>query len=386
MTQQIIDSKALMLDFAHESGLSKASRKPRRYLWTDAFAVCNFLGLYGQTGEQQYLQLALDLVDQVHQVLGKYHQLSNRNGWISGLDDQQARLHPTRGGLRIGKKLDERQTSESYDEQLEWDRDGQYYHYLTKWMHALNRVSQVTNDSKYNQWALELAKVAHAAFTYTTPNGNIRMVWKMRIDLSDPLVDSMGYHDPLDGLITYEQLQATSKQFSDTPIELSLIDEIEDMVKLCQGRNWATQDSLGLGGLLSDACRLTQLITSQHVNEHVRLELLLNDIDISLKAFVQQNQLNLPAEYRLAFRELGLSIGLQGIERMQKLVKQHAGDFSNLSQLSHDLIELAAYKPISDTINNFWLQPTHRNVDAWVDHADINNVMLATSLVPDGYL
>ncbi len=386
MMQQTIDNKSLMLDFADATGLTDASREPRRYLWTDAFAVCNFLGLYDQTGEQQYMQLALDLVHQVHQILGKHHQNSDRSGWISGLDDQQASLHPTQGGLRIGKKLDERQTSEPYDEQLEWDRDGQYYHYLTKWMHALNRVSQSTNNSIYNQWALELAKITHAAFTYASPDGSKRMVWKMSIDLSNPLVDSMGYHDPLDGLITYLQLQATSKQFSETPNELSLNSEIEDMVNMCKGRNWTTQDSLGLGGLISDAYRLLQLIGLHHVDENARLELLLNDIEISLQAFVQQNQLNLPAEHRLAFRELGLSIGLQGIERMQELMKQNTGRFNNFTQISEDLIELAGYTTISDIINNFWLQSTHRNVNTWLDHADINNVMLATSLAPDGYL
>lgn len=36
------------------------------------------------------------------------------------------------------------------------------------------------------------------------------MYWKMSIDLSSPLVPSMGQHDPLDGLITYLQLQATA--------------------------------------------------------------------------------------------------------------------------------------------------------------------------------
>jgi hypothetical protein len=49
---------------------------------------------------------------------------------------------------------------------MEWERDGQYYHYLTKLMHALNRVSQATRDSSYNIWAVELAKTAHARFAY----------------------------------------------------------------------------------------------------------------------------------------------------------------------------------------------------------------------------
>jgi hypothetical protein len=400
--QQAIDSKSIMRDFAVATGLmsnpinskteglsreeTQLINEPRRYLWTDAFAVCNYLQLYRDTAEQKYLQLALKLVDQVHETLGKHHRESKLSGWLSGLDEQQARLHPTKGGLRIGKSLNERQSNESFDEQLEWERDGQYFHYLTKWMHALNRVSQVTENSIYNQWAIELAKVAHAAFTYTASDGSKRMFWKMSIDLTRPLINSMGHHDPLDGLITYQQLQATAKQFSKNPDELNLDTEIAEMAEMCSGRNWATQDSLGMGGLLSDACRLVKLISIHQVDENSRLELLLNDIEISLKAFVQQNTLHLPAENRLAFRELGLSIGLQGINKMQEIIQQHPDRFSFADELSASLNELSQYKPISTIINDFWLEPAHRTTTTWLDHADINNVMLATSLVPDGFL
>jgi hypothetical protein len=34
------------------------------------------------------------------------------------------------------------------------------------------------------------------------------MCWKMSIDLSRPLVPSMGQHDPHDGYIIYSQLQS----------------------------------------------------------------------------------------------------------------------------------------------------------------------------------
>lgn len=47
-------------------------RPSQRYLWTDAFAVCNFLGLARATGEARYSDLALQLVDQVHHVLGRH--------------------------------------------------------------------------------------------------------------------------------------------------------------------------------------------------------------------------------------------------------------------------------------------------------------------------
>ena len=199
------------MEFARETGLSPALKSPRRYLWTDAFAVCNFLGLYERTGEETYLDLALQLVDQVHKTLGRHREDDLRTGWISGLSEQEGGKHPTRGGLRIGKELNERGLDDPFDEGLEWGRDGQYYHYLTKWMHALSRVSRVTGDLTYNTWAIELAKTAHAKFVYASPSeGPKRMYWKMSIDLSRPLVLSMGHHDPLDGFVTYNELQATA--------------------------------------------------------------------------------------------------------------------------------------------------------------------------------
>ncbi|RLB26222.1 MAG: hypothetical protein DRG87_13245, partial [Deltaproteobacteria bacterium] len=162
----IATARALMDEFTTLTGLSPTGElPPLRYLWTDAFAVCNFLGLSHHTHDKHYTRLALRLVDQVHAVLGRHREDDPRSGWISGLDDLEGTLHPTKGGLRIGKELNERSPDDPFNERAEWDRDGQYYHYLTKWMHALNRVSRVTGDLKYNTWAIELAKTAHAGFT-----------------------------------------------------------------------------------------------------------------------------------------------------------------------------------------------------------------------------
>ena len=385
--QQAISPRSIMLDYAAASGLSDSSREPRRYLWTDAFAVCNYLELYRQSGEQSFLQLALKLVDQVHRTLGQHRKDSIHSGWLSGLDDVQARLHPTRGGLRIGKRLDERQPGEPVNESLEWDRDGQYFHYLTKWMHALNCVSRDTGMGIYNRWAMELARVTHAAFSYTPSTGGTRrMYWKMSIDLSRPQVDSMGQHDPLDGLITYLQLDATAKRFPETAAAPGLTSEIEQLHAMCAGRNWATEDPLGIGGLLTDAYRLVQLIDAYQLHESARLESLLRDIEAGLQIFVAHSQLNLPAEYRLAFRELGLAIGLHTISRMQKRIAQQPGHFSNANQLTALLTNLSRFHRVQEYIIDFWLEPGHKSVKSWQEHADINNVMLATSLAPDGYL
>lgn len=118
----------------------------------------------------------------------------------------------------MGNKHREHRPDEPYDDHLEWERDRQYFHYLTKWMHALNCRARVTGDSMYHRWAVELAKTAHARFTYTPwSDGHKHMHWKMSIDLSYPLVTSMGEHDPLDGLIAYQQLQATTENLANRP-------------------------------------------------------------------------------------------------------------------------------------------------------------------------
>ena len=49
--QQTATMRSIMSDFADSTGLTGASPEPRRYLWTDAFAVCNYLELYRQTGD-----------------------------------------------------------------------------------------------------------------------------------------------------------------------------------------------------------------------------------------------------------------------------------------------------------------------------------------------
>jgi hypothetical protein len=377
----------LMMEYAGLTGLSPAGKDPRRYLWTDAFAVCNFLELYHQTADEKYRQLALRLVDQVHAILGRHRKDDARTGWISGLDEEEGKMHPTKGGLRIGKTMNERQPSVPVDEDLEWDRDGQYYHYLTKWMHALNRVSQVTGESVYNTWAMELAKTAHARFTYVPPSrGRKRMYWKMSIDLSYPLVESMGHHDPLDGFITYNQLQATAAEDSGKSPRPDLTAEIADMADICRGKSWTTDDPLGIGDLLCGACKVVQLIMNGNFVQTVLPGILLDSSLRGLESYARTNPLKLPAVYRLAFRELGLSIGLRAVKKVQGLIGQNPGLFSGKHTLHARIEALMQYVPLTGKIEMFWLERANRESDSWTAHRDINMVMLATSLAPDGYL
>jgi hypothetical protein len=380
-------NQELMIEFARRSGLLPAAETPRRYLWTDAFAVCNYLGLYCRSGEHKYRDLALALVDQVHRSLGRYQQDDPRSGWISGLDEREGERHPTIGGLRIGKAMNERGAEDPYDEVLEWERDGQYFHYLLKWMHALNRVSRVTGDPIYNRWGAELAKTAHASFTYIPSFGRRkRMYWKMSIDLSRPLVPSMGQHDPLDGYITYSWLQSCLPGDQADTTGPDLQGEITEMAEICEGQNWATDDSLGIGGLLCDAWTLAQMIVDCDFSQPELLEILLDDSLAGLQSFERSNLLRLPAPYRLAFRELGLSIGLRAVQRLQRSIEEQPDQYQNQSRLLETAGALMSYQPLVENIEAFWLDPVNQKAETWKEHLDINTVMLATSLAPDGFL
>jgi hypothetical protein len=376
-------TKTIMGDFSERTCLKKEGCISVRYLWTDAFAVCNLLGLFLKTGETSYKDDALLLVDQVHHVLGKHRIDDERSGWISGLNEEEGEKHPTIGGLRIGKKNNERKEDEPFDERLEWEQDGQYFHYLTKWMHALNLVTKITGDPKYNRWACELAKTAYNTFVYVVFDGMKRMYWKMSIDLTYPLVTSMGQHDALDGYITYLELIKTAPVDND----INLDNELIGLFHMSQVMDLDTHDSLGIGGLLNSACILMQLIINDkmtHLSDTL-LKLLVSS-KRGIDTFLNANTLRHPAEYRLGFRELGLSIGLHGVKKMQMLIKKHPECFSNHAMLQSKLFELASFLPICNIIEKFWIDPNNQESDAWSEHLDINIVMLATSLEPECFL
>ena len=333
-------------------------------------------------GEGRDLDRALRLVDQVHHVLGRHRPDDSRQGWISGLPEQEGERHPTRGGLRIGKELPERRPGEPFDARLEWDRDGQYFHYLTQWMHALSRVGEATGQAVFHDWAVELAKSAHARFTTADPAGSARrMVWKMSIDLGRALVPSMGQHDPLDAWIAYLDLQGGAAA-TEANGRRALDSEIAEAEALCVGGQWATDDALGIGSLLIAIFRLARLRTFPGVTgpaESRLLEHLVAAARISLEAYPYGDPLGQPAESRLAFRELGLAIGLHALARVDALGAADAGARAASAPLLHHL-------RLAEQIDAFWSDSAHRASGTWRAHRDINAVMLATSLAPDGFL
>lgn len=385
--EEAIEKATLLLrSFAERTGLT-SDRPKQRYLWTDAFAVCNFLELARLTGERSYADLALRLVDQVHHVLGRYRADDTRTGWISGLGEREGASHPTRGGLRIGKALPERHPGEPFDQGLEWDRDGQYFHYLTKWMHALDQVSAATGDPRFNVWARELGEVAHAAFARADGGrAGRRMVWKMSTDLSRPLVASMGQHDPLDGLITCVQLETTAALRSRAAQGPDLRRAVEEFASMVDGADLRTEDPLGLGGLLADVYRVTQLMARGAFEDGILLKRLLAATHEGLVHYRQHGDWQQPASHRLAFRELGLAVGLAAIERLQKDTGDGRRRAFGSDELRTRVRALGSHVGLRAAIVSSWLDPEHQRLRTWLEHRDINEVMLATSLVPNGFL
>lgn len=230
-----------------------------RYLWTDAFGVVNFLTLHqehskmaaaagsalasgsgattGINTADKYLVLARRLVETVHDVLGRTRDGKAR---LPGATDE----NPLGGGLRIGK-LDETGV----------DGDGQYHHYLTIWMFALNRMSLATGDPTYNRQAVTLAQAIHPRFFVNRTSTRPRMVWKMSIDLATPLVPSEGNLDPIDGYVVYRLLQASALAMNDgasndgSETEKILDEEIADYKRVMErkGEHFVSADTLDLG-------------------------------------------------------------------------------------------------------------------------------------------
>lgn len=207
-----------------------------RYLWSDAFGVINLLTMHKEycragndtVNDDRYLIIAGRLIDTVHDVLGWTRDGLSR---LPGATDD----NPLGGGLRIGK-TDEHGS----------DCDGQYHHYLTIWMFALNRMSKASGNNAYNRMAVQLARAIHPKFFVDRSGPKPRMVWKMSMDLSAPLVSSEGNLDPIDGFVVFRLLQAAAMEAGDGEV---LTEEINDYKRVMErkGRHFVSSDTLDLG-------------------------------------------------------------------------------------------------------------------------------------------
>lgn len=364
-----VEARVLMDSFAQKTGLQNKEGNPEeRYLWTDALAVQTFFALYHTSGKYSYRDYAFKLIEMVHNNLGRYHSDDHRTGRISGLTEEEAKEHPTAGGLRIGKKLPERRQDQPLNERLEWERDGQYFHYITRWIHALLTAGKESGEQKYGIWAAELL-VASNKFIYSSGTGP-RMYWKMSTDLSRPLVTGMGGHDPLEGLICAAAVKEMVPQTASKLEPISL-----QFSTMCKNQEWATTDSLSIGALLLNTLKAAGLEQTKDLSPSSLPGRLFEESVKSLEVYKRLNETGYPASRRLAFRECGLSLGLRCLWGAEK----------ELLSKGLPVEKLKKYQHLPGEIENFWKEIPNQHVSTWTDHLNINAVSLAASLVSKDY-
>jgi len=81
-----------------------------------------------------------------------------------------------------------------------------------------------------------------------------------------------------------------------------------------------------------------------------------------------------------------LAIGLHAVEKLRGLIEENRGFFAEKLPLHSRMENLMRYQSLREGIETFWLGDANREASSWTEHRDINMVMLATSLAPEGYL
>ena len=260
-----------------------------RYLWTDAFGVMNFLTLHQSTRDTTYLILAKRLVQAVHDIQGRTRDGNSR---LPGASDE----NPLGGGLRIGKMDDSGP-----------DEDGQYHHYLTLWMFALNRVSIASGEPLYNKQAIQLAKAIQPRFFVDRDTDHPRMVWKISVDMSRPLVESQGNLDPIDGYVTMKILQASAREG-----DPRLDEEISDYKKVIdrKRKHFMSDDMLDLG---------MSAWSSHWLADKEKWA-----ADLQTRSLKQLGRLLAGGRHGLAFRDFGACLGIGCCDAADSSLKTHA--------------------------------------------------------------
>lgn len=374
----------IMVGYAERTGLL-GTRRALRSLWPDALALFNLLELARRTHDSDLLDLARRLVSQVHEILGAFRPDDIRKGFLSGPPQYTpTRLHPTLGGLRMGADLPERAAEDSFDPALEPERDGQYFRDLMRWTRALRLMAEHTGDDCYQAWAVELADTTHRAFTYySADDRKRRMFLKMSTDLTRPLIPSMGQYDPLDGWLTCEELKYTASSEVELPaVWPSLHEASLDFAALLAKSPLHTVNPVGIGELLVNACRLAQLMQAKQSNDIALLRALLGSAADGLTICLQTAQIDQSDATRVAHRELSLSIGLSAVSWLNADPARMPVDRE--AQLL--LTRLSRYIPFGTDLRAFWLAPEVSRSLQWASRRNLSEVMLASSLIPEGIL
>ncbi|OCH86333.1 hypothetical protein OBBRIDRAFT_797302 [Obba rivulosa] len=317
-----------------------------RYLWTDAFGVLNFITIGSLTSNTTYYTLADRLIGTVHDTLGRTRDGTKR---LTGASDE----HPLAGGLRIGKEDEEDDPS--------GDGDGQYHHYLTIWMFALNRMALASRERRYNDLAIELAKAIHPKFMRDRDSPRPRMFWKMSIDLSRPLVRSEGNLDPIDGYVVYSLLQGANKD--DPQVLAREVSEYKKILDM-KWQRYVSDDPLDLG--------MTLWTAHWFDGEEMWATELSRRAANCLRNLIAYGYFEDSPAYRLAFREFGTCLGIQCH------VEKH--------KISMTEEESSFWAACKDKIISTWAGRLESGAGLREKLVPITQVMYASALIPGVFI
>jgi len=269
--------------------------KGKRYLWTDAFGVVNLLNLSKELDDPSYFSLAEQVIEDVYKVLGR---------------DK---------GIRIGEQP---------------DRDGQYYHYLTKWLYALHVMGKF--KPKYQEMAVNLVKEIHPHFM--VPGHGV--FWKMKEDLSAPYPGyGFGALDIYEGYTMYKLID--EKALSSEIAQLGLV------INRSYQKFSCTQD-LGLGDILWATHFLPEEDWAKFISEKAIKTLDKMWVD---KGYFVRDLIWEP-DFVLAFGNFGVSLGLQShhlwpdrVDKMNEFFEKFkSGDKYDREAITH-VMQMTSYFP-----------------------------------------
>jgi hypothetical protein len=87
-----------------------------------------------------------------------------------------------------------------------------------------------------------------------------------------------------------------------------------------------------------------------------------------LTAFLASPQLSRPASLRLAFRELGLAIGLRALPMIANAIREDRSSFGRSSALRRSIELLPPYDSLSERIIDFWASCAQHQDAGWQAH------------------
>lgn len=208
----------------------------RRYLWTDSFGLANFVTMAyraRQAGnaqdESDCVWAATRLVEAVHQTLGRPRAESfpmrvSKRGSTKFV------------GLRIGKTRARHETDGGMT------YDGQYWHYIDKWMFAVSRLAVLANNTQLMREALAMMKETLSCFLQVDSKGQaVGVHWKLNSDMR-PIAEMGNAGTSNDALTAYVVLHVMQTAASHLGIDDVSVEKEMAALRLVARRFWISAE------------------------------------------------------------------------------------------------------------------------------------------------